>query len=107
MLLVGLGTSFIMVASPSYPDRVMLSTFLFFLLALSFLAREVVTVASPSVMNGFYAITGLMAAVFIWSYTLMYAAYTRVFQQDYVRVSIVKSQLSQGHKDFTVPDFHF
>lgn len=107
MLLVGLGTSFIMVASPSYPDRVMLSTFLFFLLALSFLAREVVTVASPRVMNGFYAITGLMAVVFIWSYSLMYAAYTRVYQQDFVRVSIVKSQLSQGHKDFTVPDFHF
>ena len=104
---MGLGTSFIMVASPSYPDRVMLSTFLFFLLALSFLAREVVTVAGPRVMNGVYAVTGLMAAVFIWSYSLMYAAYTRVYQQDFVRVSIVKSQLSQGHKDFTVPDFHF
>ncbi len=48
-----------------------------------------------------------MAAVFLWSYALMYAAYTRVYEQDLVRVNIVKSQLSQGHKDFTVPDFHF
>lgn len=36
-----------------------------------------------------------------------YAAYTRVYEQDAVRVNIVKNQLSQGHKDFTVPDFHF
>lgn len=107
MLLVGLGTSFIMVASPSYPDRVMMSTFLFFLLAISFLLRELVTLSTTRVMYGIYAITGLMAAVFVWSFSLMYAAYTRVYLQDQVRVNIVKTQLSRHHDNFTVPDFHF
>lgn len=107
MLLVGLGTSFIMVASPSYPDRVMLSTFLFFLLAISFLLRELVTLSTPRVMYGIYAITGLMAAVFVWSYSLMYAAYTRVYLQDQVRINVVQTQLSRHHTNFTIPDFHF
>lgn len=107
MLLVGLGTSFIMVASPSYPDRVMMSTFLFFLLALSFLLKELVIYTSKGVRIGVYAITGLMAGVFVWSFSLMYAAYTRVYQQDQVRVNIIHTQLSRHQRDFTVPDFHF
>lgn len=107
MLLAGLGSSFIMVASPSYPDRVMMSTFMFFLFALSFLLKEVLSADSKLAHYGVYVITGLMAGVFIWSFSLMYAAYTRVYQQDLVRVNIVNSQLSRHHKDFTIPDFHF
>lgn len=107
MLLVGLGTSFIMVASPSYPDRVMMSTFLFFLLAISFLLKELVATANKRVLYGIYAITALLAGVFVWSFSLMYTAYTRVYQQDQVRINIVKTQLSRHHRDFTVPDFHF
>ncbi|MTH46482.1 DUF6056 family protein [Intestinirhabdus alba] len=107
MLLVGVGTSLIMVASPSYPDRVMMSTFLFFLLAISFLLRELVAIATRAVMSGLFALCLLLCAVFAWSWTLMYNAYIRVYQQDNVRISVVNAQLSQGKRNFTIPDFYF
>ncbi|WP_202303590.1 DUF3329 domain-containing protein [Dryocola clanedunensis] len=107
MLLVGVGTAFIMMASPSYPDRVMMSTFVFFLLAISFLVRELVNTTNKQVLNGVYVLTAIVCAVFIWSFSLMYAAYTRVYQQDQVRLDVIKSQLMQKKTDFTIPDFHF
>lgn len=107
MLLAGIGTAFIMMASPSYPDRVMMSTFVFFLLAISFLVRELLNTCSKNVLYAVSAITVLMTGVFIWSFSLMYAAYIRVYQQDQVRRDIVKTELSHNNMNFTVPDFHF
>lgn len=107
MLLTGIGTSLIMVAAPSYPDRVMMSTFMFILLAISFLARELANTANRNVISGILSINALMSGVFIWSFYLMYDAYTRVYQQDQIRINIVKTQQEQGISYFTVPDFHF
>lgn len=106
-MLIGIGTSFIMVASPSYPDRVVMSTFVFFLLAISFLARELLNTLDRAADRGVSAINVLLAGIFIWSYTLMCTAYIHVYQQDLVRLDIIEAQQQQHKREFVIPDFDF
>ncbi len=97
-MLIGIGTSFIMVASPSYPDRVVMSTFVFFLLAISFLARELLNTMDRAADRGVSAINVLLAGIFIWSYTLMCTAYIHVYQQDLVRLVHYSKRSNKQHK---------
>lgn len=106
-MLIGIGTSFIMFASPSYPDRVVMSTFVFFLLAISFLARELLNSLDKTVSIAVAAINVLLSGVFIWSYTLMCTAYIHVYQQNLVRLDIINSQIQQHKQEFVIPDFVF
>lgn len=106
-IVIGIGTSLIMVAAPTYPDRVMMSTFVFFLLAVSFLGRELLNTANKTVKAGVMAINVLLFGVFIWSFSLIYTSYLHVYQQNEVRLAIIENQLAQKKSEFTIPDFHF
>ncbi len=106
-MLVGIGTSFIMFASPSYPDRVVMSTFVFFLLAISFLARELLNTLDKTVSCAVTAINILLVSVFIWSYTLMCTAYIHVYEQNQVRLDIINTQIQHHKQEFVIPDFVF
>ncbi|WLI77906.1 DUF6056 family protein [Kosakonia sp. H02] len=107
MIVIGIGTVLIMFASPSYPDRVVNGTFMFFLFAISFIAYSILISGIKKGVIGVTAITILCAGTFLWSYTLMYKSYVRVALQEQVRLSIIKKEVSQGNLDFTIPDYHF
>lgn len=106
MLIFGVGTAFIMFAAPSYPDRAMGGTFLFFLIAISFITNDLLESGSKCT-KGVMALTVLLLFVFIWSYSLMYEAYKRTYSQDVVRKSIIKLEKEKNNRDFYIPNFYF
>lgn len=106
-VIIGVGTSLIMFASPSYPDRVMNGTFMFILLAVSFIARAIL---KADVKFGHYSVKAvviLCAITFFWSYTLMYKAYKTVAVQEVVRQQIIAHEIANGKRQFTIPEFYF
>lgn len=107
MICVGIGTVLIMFASPSYPDRVVNGTFMFFLIAISFIAYSILVSGVRKAVIGTIVITLLCAGTFIWSYILTYKSYARVAQQEVVRLSIINKEVSQGNANFMIPDYHF
>lgn len=106
-VLVGIGTSVIMFASPSYPDRVMNGTFMFILLAVSFIATAILKANNKAGKYGVSAILVLCAIVFGWSYSLMYKAYKVIAVQEVVRQQIIKQEIAAGKRDFTIPEYYF
>lgn len=104
---VGLGTSLIMFASPSYPDRVMNGTFMFFLLAIAFLAHGLLTSGVRTGVIGTVAVTALCGITFLWSYPMMYNAYEKTARQEIVRQKVISQQLATGNQEFTIPDYYF
>lgn len=107
MIATGIGTSLIMFASPTYPDRVMNGTFMFILFAISFLASNLLNTGDKYAIRGISCITLLLAGVMVWSYSLMLIAYKQVYQQDLVRRQIIAAEVAKNHRDFAIPDFHF
>lgn len=107
MVCVGIGTSLIMFASPTYPDRVMNGTFMFLLFAIAFLASNLLDTRQRVANCGVAAIVLILVGVFIWSYSLMLTAYKRVWQQDQVRLQIIAHEIAGQQRIFTIPDFHF
>ena len=103
----GVGTSLIMFASPTYPDRVVNGSFMFILFGIAFLANALLDVRDRLATRGVAGITLLLAGVFIWSYGLMLTAYKAVYQQDQVRLSIIADKIARNQTDFIIPDFHF
>lgn len=104
---IGLGTSLIMFASPSYPDRVMNGTFMFFLLAIAFLAHGLLTSGVRTGVIGTAAVTVLCGITFLWSYPMMYNAYEKTARQEVVRQKVISQQLAAGKQAFTIPDYYF
>ncbi|WP_256864392.1 DUF6056 family protein, partial [Salmonella enterica] len=82
---IGISTSLIMFASPSYPDRVMNGTFMFFLLAISFIAYALLKSGVKAGVVGVTAVTVLCGIVFLWSYSLMLNGYKKTAGQEIVR----------------------
>lgn len=106
-LLLGVGTSVIMFAAPLYPDRVVMSTFVFILIAISFLSRELLQAGDGYVCKSILLINGILLGVFIWSFSLMYISYTHTYQQNQIRLGIIHSQIEKHKKSFYIPDFYF
>lgn len=107
MICAGIGTVLIMFASPSFPDRVVNGTFMFFLLAISFIAYNILASGEKKGRIGTLAVTLLCAATFIWSYGLMYKAYKRVTKQESIRQRIIAREISHGNGEFTIPEYFF
>ncbi len=103
----GVGTSLIMFASPSYPDRVMNGTFMFFLLAISFVAYGLLTSGVKAGFIGTTAVTALCGITFAWSYPMMFNAYQKTAKQEIVRQDVIKQEIAQGKQVFTIPDYYF
>lgn len=104
---VGLGTSLIMFASPSYPDRVMNGTFMFFLFAISFLAYGLLTSGVKAGVIGTAIVTTLCGITFFWSYTMMYHAYEKIDRQEIVRQRVINHEIVTGKQIFAIPNYYF
>lgn len=104
---IGLGTSLIMFASPSYPDRVMNGTFMFFLLAISFIAYALLKSGVRAGAIGVAAVTVLCGIVFLWSYSLMLNGYEKTSRQEIVRQEIITKAVAAGKQEFIIPDYYF
>ncbi|XTZ39908.1 DUF6056 family protein [Salmonella enterica] len=107
MTCTAIGSVLIMFAAPSYPDRVVNGTFMFFLFAVSFIATALLERKDKKNVIGVAAITALCAITFCWSFTLMYKAYARIEQQEYVRLNVIATELARHKSSFTIPDYHF
>ncbi|MBG6243263.1 MAG: hypothetical protein EKE20_16285 [Candidatus Symbiopectobacterium sp. Dall1.0] len=107
VICVGLGTSLIMFASPSYPDRVMNGTFMFFLFAISFLAYGLLTSGVKAGVIGTAVVTTLCGITFTWSYTLMYHAYEKIDRQEIVRQRVINHEKVTGKQIFAIPNYYF
>lgn len=103
----GVGTVLIMFASPSYPDRVVNGTFMFFLLTIAFIAYGILMSGVRKAVICTAIITLLCAGTFAWSWTLMHKSYTRIALQEQVRMSIIEKESAQGKREITIPDYHF
>ncbi|ECA6438331.1 hypothetical protein EO062_22080 [Salmonella enterica subsp. enterica serovar Senftenberg] len=104
---IGISTSLIMFASPSYPDRVMNGTFMFFLLAISFIAYALLKSGVKAGVVGVTAVTVLCGIVFLWSYSLMLNGYKKTAGQEIVRQEIITKEIAAGKQKFIIPDYYF
>lgn len=107
MIAIAVGTSFIMFISPSYPDRVVNGTLMFLLFAIAFLGHGILETADRRNLLNISIVTFLCLATFLWSYSLMYNAYTRVYVQDKVRMKIIADEIAKNQVSFSIPEFYF
>ncbi len=107
VICVGLGTSLIMFASPTYPPRVMNGTFMFFLFAISFLAHGLLTSGVRTGVIGTVVVTILCGITFTKSYNLMYHTYEKIDGQERVRQRVINHEIATGKQIFDIPNYYF
>jgi hypothetical protein len=104
-LVAALTSVAMMIAAPGYPPRSGNGTLVLMLISLSVLIHHSIKEISSKWM---YAIISLLLIIyFIPSYYFMYKSYKSVFEQNTIRMNIIKSMTSSGSKDFKIPDFYF